>query len=60
MDGYQIGQRPPDLQEDGSFKVFDGSYAYSVIDDMGRFLKVDKTTRLLVVDTDISADAEQD
>ena len=60
MEGYEykIGQRPPELAEDGSFKIPLGLRGYNIVDDEGRILTVDKATGLLVElqDTDDGGD----
>jgi len=50
MEGYSIGQKPPGLAEDGSFDVGFGVRGFSITDDEGRILSVDKSTGLLVED----------
>ena len=54
MEGYEVGQVPPELAEDGSFEVkgFQGLRAYSIVDSNGNALVVDKKTRKLVVSED--------
>ncbi len=49
MESYEIGQRPPELEDDGSFaSPLPKIRVYSIVDDEGRFLIVDKTTGLLI------------
>ncbi|MDO8728785.1 MAG: hypothetical protein Q7K26_02715 [bacterium] len=51
MEGYTIGQRPPELEDDGSFaSPLPDIRVHSIVDDEGRFLIVNKTTGLLVED----------
>lgn len=51
MEGYEIGQKPPGLEEDGSFiSPIPDVRVYSIGDDEGRTLVVDKTTGLLIED----------
>ncbi len=47
MDGYEVGQKPPGLAEDGSFLTALGARAYSIISDDGVILLVSKDTNLL-------------
>lgn len=49
-DGYGIGQRPPELAEDGSFMAVSGIRVHAILDDAGRVLIVDKKTGLLIED----------
>lgn len=50
MDGYAVGQRPPELADDGSFQTPMGVRAYSIVAENGDILSVDKETGLLVED----------
>lgn len=55
MEGYEIGQRPPGLGDDGSFaSPFPDIRVHSIVDDEGRILIVDKTG--LLVEEDPSDD----
>lgn len=47
-EGYEVGMRPPGLEEDGSFLVLGGVRCFSVVGDNGLPLHVDKATGLLV------------
>ena len=53
MEGYEIGQTPPELAEDGSFKTELGVRAHSIVDGEGRILSVDMATRQLIEDLPI-------
>ncbi len=46
-EGYAVGQKPPGLAGDGSFVAL-GVRVFSIVDDEGKVLSVDKTTGLLV------------
>lgn len=48
MEAYIIGKKPPGLADEGSFDTPFGPRAYSIVDDSGRILVVDKATSLLV------------
>ncbi len=52
MEGYSIGQKPPGLADDGSFRTPQGVLVFAIVDDEGRILCVDKKTGLLVEDID--------
>lgn len=52
MEGYNIGERPPGLGDDGSFaSPLPDMRVYSIVDKDGKILIVDKTIGLLVEDT---------
>lgn len=48
MHGYEIGQEPPELQDDGSFMSQIGERVFAIVDSAGRCLSVDDDTDLLV------------
>lgn len=50
MEGLKLGQRPPELAEDGSFNAGYGLRVHSIVDEEGRILSVDKATGLLAKD----------
>jgi hypothetical protein len=50
VEGYEIGQTPPELEEDGTFQTPLGVRASSIVDGVGRILSVDKDTKCLVED----------
>lgn len=50
MEGYEVGQRPPGLADDGSFDTPLGVRTQSIIDDEGQILIIDRKTGVLIVD----------
>ncbi len=45
---YAVGKRPPGLDVDGSFLIAPGLRGREYVDDEGRKLVVDRTTKVLV------------
>ena len=59
MEGYEAGQRPPGLAEDGSFDTPLGGRSYSIVGNDGSILAVDRQTGLLAKDVPSPDDDEQ-
>jgi hypothetical protein len=60
-EGYNIGQKPPGLAEDGSFDApITGIRVHCFVGDGGEILVVDKTTGLLIeqVEDDFGEDED--